>query len=48
MNAKSVTSTQSVSMDIVDVNMDIMATAINAKKEASTLDSLNFNPSFRN
>lgn len=27
-------------MDIADVNMDIMATATNAKKEASTVDSL--------
>ena len=35
-------------MDIVDVNMDIMATATNAKKEASSVDSLNFNLSLRN
>ena len=32
MNVKSVTSTRSVQMDIVDVNMDIMVTATNAKK----------------
>lgn len=48
MNVKSVTSTPSVWMDIVDVNMDIMATATNAKKEASTLDRLNFNLSLGN
>ena len=48
MNVKSVTSTRSVLMDIVDVNMDIMATATNAKKEASTVDNLNFNLSLRN
>ena len=48
MNVKSVTSTRSVLMDIVDVNMDIMATGTNAKKEASTVDSLKFNLSLRN
>ena len=41
MNVKSVTSTRSVLMGIVDVNMDIMVTAINAKKEVSSVD-LNF------
>lgn len=35
MNVKSVTSTRSVQMVIVDVNMDIMATATNAKKVRS-------------
>lgn len=39
MNVKSVTSMQSVQMATVDVNMDIMATVINAKK-ASNIDNI--------
>jgi len=35
-------------MDIVDVNMDIMATATNVKKEARSVDSLNYNLSLWN
>ena len=40
MSVKSVTSTRSVQMVIVDVNMDIMAMATNAKK-ASGADNGN-------